>query len=157
MDIKKLLASLNAHKVRYVIIGATAFPVHGFDRATQDIDIFIEPTPENGARAMEAIEAVGYDFMGLSLEQFLAKKTLFRQYVLDTDIHPFVAGVTFAEIWKHRIRGVCEGVTAHFPCLDHVIAMKYAAGRPKDLEDLRYLEKIREIKAEKKRKRAKRR
>ena len=50
MDIESLLKSLNARSVRYVVIGATAFPVHGYARATLDIDIFIEPTAENGRR-----------------------------------------------------------------------------------------------------------
>jgi len=36
MGIENLLKSLNGHDVRYVIIGATAFPVHGFSRATLD-------------------------------------------------------------------------------------------------------------------------
>ncbi len=43
MDTESLLKSLNAHKVRYVIIGATAFPIHGYARATLDIDIFLLP------------------------------------------------------------------------------------------------------------------
>ena len=45
MDTESLLQSLNDHRVRYVVIGATAFPVHGCARATLDIDIFIAPTP----------------------------------------------------------------------------------------------------------------
>jgi hypothetical protein len=49
VDTEGLLRSLNAHSVRYVVIGATAFPVHGYARATLDIDIFIEPTTENAA------------------------------------------------------------------------------------------------------------
>ena len=44
MDIESLLRLLNAHKVKYVIIGAAAFPVHGYARATLDVDIFIEPS-----------------------------------------------------------------------------------------------------------------
>lgn len=44
MDVEGLLKSLKEHKVRFVIIGATAFPVHGYSRATLDIDVFIEPT-----------------------------------------------------------------------------------------------------------------
>jgi hypothetical protein len=32
------LKSLNTHNVRYVIIGATAFPVHGYARATLDLE-----------------------------------------------------------------------------------------------------------------------
>lgn len=34
MDTEKLLACLNDRKVKYVVIGATAFPVHGYVRAT---------------------------------------------------------------------------------------------------------------------------
>ena len=30
MDIEDLLRSLNAHHVEFVIIGATAFPIHGY-------------------------------------------------------------------------------------------------------------------------------
>lgn len=55
MDTEGLLRSLNAHNVRYVVIGATAFPVHGYARATLDIDIFIEPTPENASRTRAAL------------------------------------------------------------------------------------------------------
>ncbi len=40
MDIEDLLRSLNAHNVEFVIIGATAFPIHGYARATLDIDLF---------------------------------------------------------------------------------------------------------------------
>jgi len=47
MDTEDLLRSLNAHKVEFVIIGATAFPIHGYARATLDIDIFIRPEPQN--------------------------------------------------------------------------------------------------------------
>ena len=61
MDIEGLLKSLNAHSVRYVVIGATAFPVHGYARATLDLDLFIEPTAANASRAREALVAFGYD------------------------------------------------------------------------------------------------
>ena len=61
MDTESLLKLLNAHSVRYVVIGATAFPVHGYARATLDIDIFIEATPENVQNTKEALQEFGYD------------------------------------------------------------------------------------------------
>lgn len=146
MDIKKLLECFNEHKVVYVVIGATAFPVHGFDRATQDIDLFIKPTCENAERTKEALEAIGYDVTDLNVDEMLQKKVLFRQYILETDIHPFVTGVTWDSVWSHKVRSHCEGVPAYFASLDDLIIMKKAAGRAKDLEDLRYLEKIRQLK-----------
>ena len=42
MDTENLLRLLNAHAVDYVIIGASAFPAHGYLRATEDIDIFFQ-------------------------------------------------------------------------------------------------------------------
>lgn len=151
MDIKKLLSSFNAHDVTYVVIGAAAFPVHGYDRSTQDIDLFIEPTEKNALRALAALTDVGYDVTPLTLEVFLQKKTLFRQYILDTDIHPYVAGATFTQVWKHRVQALWNGIYTCFASLDDLIAMKKAAGRAKDLEDLRYLEKIRALRKQKRR------
>ena len=55
MDIEGLLRSLNAREARYVIIGATAFPVHGYVRATLDVYILIEPTEENARRTWDAL------------------------------------------------------------------------------------------------------
>ncbi len=139
MDTEKLLASLNAHSVRYVVIGATAFPVHGYARATLDIDIFIDATPENAQRTLNALKDVGYDLTDITLEDLLTKKLLIRQYVLETDIHPFAAGVTFEEVWRNRVESVLGQTPAAFAGLDDLIRMKRAAGRPKDLEDLRAL------------------
>ncbi len=146
MDTESLLKSLNAHNVRYVIIGATAFPVHGYARATLDIDIFIEPTPENARRTLAALQDVGYDVTDLTVEDLLTKKVLIRQYVLETDIHPFVAGVTFDEVWRNRVEDRIGDTPAFFASLDDLIRMKQAAGRPKDKEDLRILMKLKQRK-----------
>ncbi len=139
MDTESLLKLLNAHKVRYVVIGATAFPVHGYARATLDIDIFIEAIPENARRTLAALRDVGYDVTDVSVEDILTKKLLIRQYILATDIHPFVAGVTFEDVWQNRVEDKIGQTSASFASLDDLIQMKQAAGRPKDLEDLRVL------------------
>jgi predicted nucleotidyltransferase len=144
MDLESLLQSLNAREVRYVIIGATAFPVHGYARATLDVDILIEPTEENASRTWEALRAFGYDVTDVTVEDMLAKKILIRQYLLETDIHLSAAGVTFEQVWDNRVEGTIGETSAHFAGLDELIAMKQAAGRPKDVEDLRVLLKLRE-------------
>ena len=139
MDTESLLRSLNAHKVRYVVIGATAFPIYGYARATFDIDIAIQATPENARRTREALVDTGYDMTDVTIDDLTTKKVLIRQYVLETDIHPFVAGVTFEELWQDRVEDRMGDTPAHFASLNHLIRMKRAAGRPKDLEDLRVL------------------
>ena len=144
MDIEGLLKSLNAHSVRYVVIGATAFPVHGYARATLDLDLFIEPTAENAARAREALVAFGYDMSDVAVDEMLVKKILIRQYMLETDLHPFVKGASFDEVWARRVEDRIGETPAAFAGLDDLIRMKEAAGRPKDLEDLRVLRKLRD-------------
>ncbi len=142
MDIEGLLRSLNAHDVEYVIIGATAFPVHGYARATLDVDVFIRATPENARRVRSALTDFGYDLTSVSDEELLSRKVLVRQYLVETDIHPFVHGVTFDEVWEHRVLDRLGETPAAFASLEDLIRMKVAAGRPKDLEDLRVLRKL---------------
>jgi predicted nucleotidyltransferase len=144
MDIAKLLGSLNAHRVRYVVIGAAAFPVHGYSRATLDVDLFIEPNSANAKRALNALQAFGYDVSDLTPRDLLTKKILIRQYLLETDLHPFVAGTSFEGVWRNRVRGKVGSVSAWFASLDDLIKMKRAAHRSKDKEDLRILLKLRE-------------
>jgi hypothetical protein len=139
VDTEGLLKSLNAHSVRYVVIGATAFPVHGYARATLDIDVFIEATAENARRLRAALAAFGYDLTDVSQEDLLTRKVLIRQYLVETDIHPFVKGATFDEVWANRVEGRVGEAPAAFASLDDLIRMKEAAGRAKDIEDLRVL------------------
>jgi predicted nucleotidyltransferase len=142
MDIKSLLKSLNERNVRYVIIGAFAFPFHGYLRATVDVDIFIKPTEENARSTLAALADFGYDISGITAGEILSHKLLIRQYVLETDIHPFAAGVTFEEVWQNRKKGMIEGVETNIASLDDLIRMKEAAGRDKDLQDLKILKRL---------------
>ncbi len=139
MDIEDLLRSLNAHRVDYVIIGATAFPPHGYARATLDIDLFIRPEPQNANRVLVALRDFGYDISDITLEDLLTKKVLIRQYLVETDIHPFVSGVTFDQVWENKISGTFGKEKVYYASLNDIILMKEAAGRPKDLEDLKVL------------------
>ena len=142
MDTESLLRSLNAHKVQYVIIGAAALPVHGFSRVTVDVDIFVRATTRNIQRTLDALKNVGYDLSDLTVEEMLRKKILFRQYVQEVDVHPYVKGATFRGVWARKVRNRIGRANAYFAGLNDLIRMKKAAGRPKDLEDLKVLEKL---------------
>ncbi len=142
MDTESLLRFLNARKARYVVIGATAFPVHGYARATLDVDLFIEASEENARRVRDALSDFGYDVTDLTIDDLLKKKVLIRQYILQTDLHPFVAGATFEDVWRNRVESHLGRTPAAFASLDDLIRMKEAAGRPKDLEDLKVLRKL---------------
>jgi predicted nucleotidyltransferase len=144
MTVKKLLQSLHEYKVKFLIIGAWALPAYGISRNTADIDIFIKPTKINAGRTKKALRSVGYLVVDdAPVELFLQKKLLIRQYALQTDIHPFVAGVkSFDLIWKRKNATEIEGIEVFVPCLSDLIDMKAAAGRAKDKIDLQALRKI---------------
>lgn len=144
MDIANLLRCFNDRQVEFVVIGALAMPPHGYLRASRDIDLLIRPTEENAQRTLAALADAGYDVRDLSAETLRTKKVLFRQYALRTDVHPFVLGGMYDGIHARSIDTVIAGVHVRVASLDDLIAMKEAAGRPKDLEDLRVLRRLRE-------------
>jgi hypothetical protein len=147
MDTEKLLKLLKENKAVFLVIGASAFPIYGYARATLDIDLFVKPDLKNIKRVMKALREFGYDITDLLPEDFLKNKVLIRQYTLEADIHPFVKGITFEESWKNRISAKFGETRVNFPCLDDMIKMKKAAGRNIDLEDLKYLREIKKRKA----------
>lgn len=142
MDTEQLLKSLKENRVRFAIIGATAFPVHGYSRATLNIDIFIEPEKVNAERTRKALKEFGYDVSDLTVDDLLTKKVLIRQYLIETDIHPVVKGVTFEQTWKNRVKARFGKTAVWFAALDDLIKIKKAAARPRDLEDLKYLRRL---------------
>ena len=129
-----------------MVIGAWAFPAHGYSRSTYDIDVFFNSTKENVRCLAKTLKDGGLE--DLTTEDILKKK-LFRQYVLDTDIHPLVAETEYKNVWRTKKEVEIEGVKVFVPSLEDLVRMKKAAGRNKDLADLEYLEEIKRNKSKK--------
>jgi hypothetical protein len=86
---KRVLAALRQHAVAYKVFGAVALNLHGLARATEDLDIFVEPDRENIARLRAALRSV---FDDESIEEITAEDLLGEypamQYVPPTgDFH----------------------------------------------------------------------
>lgn len=58
-DFLDLLRAFIAAEVRFLVVGAYAPGLHGRPRATGDLDLWIDATPENAASVMHALEAFG--------------------------------------------------------------------------------------------------
>ena len=150
MSIQTLLQSLLDHNVKFLVIGAWALPAYGIERMTRDIDIFIEPTEENANKTIKALQKVGYTAIRDDhTELLLTQKVLLRQYILQTDVHPFVKGSEFHRAWKTRKETDIKGLKIFVPSIDELLSMKKAANRPKDVEDILNLEKMKSKQAEK--------
>ena len=60
-DALRVIASMNAAGVEYIVVGGVALNVHGLVRATEDLDVFVRPDPDNIARLRTALKAVWDD------------------------------------------------------------------------------------------------
>jgi len=144
MDTEDLLRLLKEHKVDFVVIGATAFPVYGYVRATLNIDIFIRSVRQNAERTLQALREFGYDMTDVTVDDLLTKKLLIRQYAVEADIYPLIKGVTFDKVWENKVEAEFGKTSVFFASLDDLIEMKRSTGSPKDLQDLKYLMRLKE-------------
>ena len=81
--LKDVFASFQRHEVRYVVIGGIAAVIYGVPRATFDLDILIEATPENARRLLDALLDAGLGTASLTdVEEILSNKkgTLFTEF-----------------------------------------------------------------------------
>jgi predicted nucleotidyltransferase len=146
-DIQDLLSLLFKHKVRYLIVGAEAVIYYGFARLTGDVDIFFEPSPKNCRTMFSALrEFWAGPVPGIGSPAELATKGTIIQFGYPPnriDLINTISGVDFPEAWKGRSSRTLlvrkRSVAVHYIGLSALIKNKEACGRPKDLEDLKYL------------------
>lgn len=148
-----ILRILHAEPVRYLLIGGLAVIAHGHLRATADIDILPSPEPANLealARALETLDArlAGVDAHLLDIE--LDGPTLGEgaNFTLETshgdlDVMQQVPGARpYAQLDADAIQTELDGVPVRVVSLADLIALKRAADRPRDREDVAALAEI---------------
>ena len=131
------------HNVRYLFIGKSGAILLGFPDTTQDADLFVEKSPENGRGTILALRDIGFELSDLQAAQIEQGKDFIqlKNGPFDLDLIFAPDGIeAFEDAWKRRIE--VEG----FPVcsIDDIIASKEAAGRSKDIESLPRLRSFRE-------------
>lgn len=145
-DFKELLSVLNAHGVKYLVVGGYAVSLHAQPRATKAIDILIQADEPNGRSAYAALAAFGAPLTGLSPRDFSEPGSFFRmgQEPLAVDILCSIPGVDFDSAWERRVEHEVDTRThlsAHFISAEDLVAAKTASGRPQDLADVAAIRK----------------
>lgn len=141
----QVCAALNAAGAKYLVIGGVACILHGYVRATTDVDILIERTTENAARVLRALATVGYGFAA----EWAADEILARPITMIGD-DPAVDVFTVA--WRLKYEGAIarssvvdvDGVAIPLVGLDDLIESK-RTGRLQDAADIEVLEEIRRL------------
>jgi hypothetical protein len=157
LDPEPLLKYLHEREVEHIVVGGFAVNAHGVIRVTKDLDIVPNPAEKNLARLAEALrdlDATILDAGDFESEEMPADPTqtadlmLGGNFYLETslgrlDVMQWLSGVDtddlYAEFEPEAIQGILDGVPVRVCGLDHLRAMKQAAGRPQDLEDLKRL------------------
>jgi phage replication-related protein YjqB (UPF0714/DUF867 family) len=132
---------LNAHEVRYLVVGGYAVGFHGYPRATADLDIWVARSEANAARLVEALRAFGFDLPTLRPDLFLVEDRIVRmgRAPLRIEVMTSISGVTFEDAYCARVEATVGDVEVAFIGLDALKKNKRASGRHKDLDDLAHL------------------
>src|SRR5262249_5033900 len=142
---REFLSLLSSHRVRFLIVGAHALAAIGRPRATQDLDVLVEPTPANARRLAGALREFEYAALADQWPCFAQRDRMARLGVepLRIDVMTTISGVTFARAWRGRIRARVGGIALGFLGRSEFLRNKRApSGRPKDLLDVALLEEI---------------
>jgi hypothetical protein len=136
-----VFASFQKHGVRYVVIGGIAAVLHGVPRATFDLDILIEASPDNAQHLLDALTEANFaTALLITADELLAHEiTVFKDRVR-IDVQTSTPGLRFEDAWTNRVTMKFQGQEFYVASKDDLIASKRAAGREKDLEDVRLLE-----------------
>jgi hypothetical protein len=146
-DFKELLSALNAHQVRYLVVGGYAVSFHAEPRATKDLDILISPDAENGKAVYAALAQFGAPIEGLSAKDFTEPDSFFRIGTppVMVDILSRIGGVEFEGAWQRKVDvQIDDTLMVPFISRDDLLAAKISAGRAQDLADVAELRESRE-------------
>ncbi len=142
-DYRELLAALIGAGARFLIVGAHALSVHGAPRATVDLDVWIEPTPDNARKVWQALAVFGAPLgaLGISEADFTTPDIVAQLGLPPNriDILTGVSGLTFGEAWDDRLEQTIDRLRLPFLGRASLIRNKRASARKKDLGDIESL------------------
>jgi len=143
-DWNDLISLLLCHRVRFLIVGAHAVAAAGRPRATQDLDIWVDPTAENAESIGRALADFGFPALAAECHRFAERDRMATLGVppLRIDIMTSISGVVFESAWSRRAVARFGEHEVGFLGVADLLENKRASGRPKDLADIALMEEI---------------
>jgi hypothetical protein len=132
-----------ANGVRYLFIGKSGAILLGYPDTTQDADVYVEKSVENGRAIVAALRELDFILTDEEQQQICRGKDFIqlKNGPFDLDLIYAPDGIEkFTDAWSRRVE-----VKGFLVCsIDDIIASKKAANRSKDRESLERLEGFRE-------------
>jgi len=131
------------HGCQYLFIGKSGAILLGYPDTTQDADLYVQKTPENGRALVTALRDLGFELTEDQAADIHRGKDFIqlKNGPFDLDLIFAPDGIErFEDAWNRRLE--IEG----FPVchIDDIIASKEATHRKKDMESLPRLRSFRE-------------
>ena len=139
-DFKEFIQLLNAHNVRYLLLGGWAIGLYGNPRVTKDIDFLIAIDNENIERLQKALLDFGAPTVSNSVFQKVGNVYRLGRSPIQIDLINEADGVDFESCYKNRNIITIDGLDISVICKEDLIQNKKASGRHRDLADVEFLE-----------------
>jgi hypothetical protein len=138
-----MLQILLEEDVKFIVVGAYALAVHGYPRATGDLDIWIKPDSQNASKVLCCLKRFGAPLYSLTEKDLMENETVFQIGVIPRriDIITSITGVEFDEAYDDCIKVQIDGMEIPVLSLEKLIKNKEATGREKDALDAKLLRK----------------
>lgn len=148
-DFKDLLSAFNARNVRYMIVGGYAYARYTEPRTTKDLDLFVQPDPDNAPAVFQSLAEYGAPMRDITVADFMKPTT-----VIQIGVAPFridvlfnIDGITFDQAWETAEHALVDDeIPVRYISCENLIANKLASARPQDLVDVDRLRHARDTK-----------
>jgi predicted nucleotidyltransferase len=145
-DFADLLTELSEANAEFLLVGGWAVILYGHVRATDDMDIFVRPSPANSERVFAALEAFGAPLRAHAVApaQFATEGLAYRFGIapLKIEVLTKISGVSFDDALRDSKTFDLDGYAIPYIGKAALIANKKSAGRHKDLADVVALEHL---------------
>jgi len=143
-DFIEFIECLNQANVEYMLVGGYATILHGYNRTTGDLDIWVNQTEENYARLIDAYQRFSMPLFDMTRERFLFDSSLdvftFGRPPVSIDIITKLKGLPFRETYEKAVsRQITNNTSVKLIHLNDLIDAKKASNRPKDQDDIQHL------------------
>lgn len=142
-DFKEFVKLLIKNQVEYLVVGGYAVSIHGYPRYTGDLDIWINPTPQNASLVVQTINQFGFSSFELKEEDFTKQYGIIQLGYppVRIDIINTIDGVDFNECYARKAVFDIDGLKINFINLEDLIKNKKTTARPRDIDDIENLTK----------------
>lgn len=142
-ELLEITSDLEKNGIEYAVCGGLSMAIHGFARATMDIDVLIQP--ESLEKAYQVAAKKGYDIKGLDMSFKERAVEIRRVSKIDDDgevlsLDLLLVTPQVDDVWETREQVELAESRLTVVSKQGLIKMKTLAGRPQDLADIERLQ-----------------